>query len=42
MGRTGNMIFKDFLRQMCVPSENSADFGDGDGFNSNPEYVHST
>ena len=36
MGRTGNMIIKDFLRQMCVPLENSAYFGDGDGFNSNP------
>ena len=31
------MIIKDFLRQMCVPLENSAYFGDGDGFNSNPD-----
>ena len=36
MGRTGNMIIKDCLRQMCVPIENSAYFGDGGGFNSNP------
>ena len=33
MGRTGNMIIKDFLRQMCVPLENNAYFGDGDTFN---------
>ena len=41
MGRTGNMItgIKDFLRQMCVNLEKSAYFGDGDGFNSNPEFV---
>ena len=37
MGRTGNMIIKDFIRQMCVPLENSAYFGDGDGINSNPD-----
>ena len=39
MGCTGNMVMKDFLRQMCVPLENSAYFGDGDGFNSNPASV---
>ena len=37
MGHTGNMIMKDFIRQVCVPLENSVYFGDGDGFNSNPE-----
>ena len=36
MGCTGNIIIKDFLRQMCVALENSAYFGDGDSFNSNP------
>ena len=39
MGRTRNMIIKDFIsmiRQMCVPVENSAYFGDGDSVNSNP------
>ena len=30
MGRTKNMIIKDFQRQMCVPLENSAYFGDGE------------
>ena len=35
MGHTGNMIIKNFIRQMCVPLENSVYFGDGDGFNSN-------
>ena len=35
MGYTGNMIMKDFMRQMCVPFENSAYFGDGDGVCSN-------
>ena len=30
------MIIKDFIRQMCVPLENGAYFGDGDGFKSNP------
>ena len=39
MGRTGNMIIKDFLRQMRVPLENSPYFGDGDGFNSNPKFT---
>ena len=39
MGRIGNMIIKDFLRQMCVPLENSAYSSDGDGFNLNPEHV---
>ena len=36
MGRTGNMIIKDFVRQMCVPLENSVYF-DGDSFNSNAD-----
>ena len=36
MGHIGNMIIKDFIRQMCVPLENRVYFGDGDGFNSNP------
>ena len=35
MGHTGNVIIKDFIRQMCVPLENSVYFDDGDGFNSN-------
>ena len=39
MGCTGNIIIKDFLRQMCVPLENNAYFGDGDGFNTNPAQV---
>ena len=39
MGHTGNMIIKDFIRQMCVPLENNVYFGDGDGFNSNPEQM---
>ena len=39
MGRTGNMIIKDLLRQMCVPLENSAHFGDGGGFKSNPKFT---
>ena len=30
MGHTGNMIIKDFIRQMCVPLENSVYFGDWD------------
>ena len=30
MGHTGNMIIKDFIRQMCVLLENSLYFGDGD------------
>ena len=30
MGCTENMIIKDFVRQMCIPLENSAYFGDGD------------
>ena len=36
MGCTRNTVIKDFLKQMCVPLENSAYFGDGDSFNSNP------
>ena len=36
MGHTGNIITKDFIRQMSVPVENRAYFGDGDRFNSNP------
>ena len=36
MGHTGNMIVKD-LSQMCIPLENSVYFGDGHGFNSNPD-----
>ena len=36
MGHTGNVIIKDFMGQMCVPFENSAYFGDGACFNSNP------
>ena len=40
MGHTGNMIIKYFIRQMCVPLiGNSVYFGDGDGFNSNPEDI---
>ena len=34
---TGNMIIKDFIRQVCVPLKNSVYFGDGDGLNSNPD-----
>ena len=30
MGCTESMIIKDFVRQMCIPLENSAYFGDGD------------
>ena len=41
VGRTENMIIKDFIRQMYVPSENSAYFGDGDGVNSTPGEVSS-
>ena len=37
MGHTGNMIIKDFIRQICVTLENSVYFGDGDRFNSNPD-----
>ena len=37
MGHTGNMIIKDFIREMCVPIENSVYFGDGDGVNSNSD-----
>ena len=37
MGRTGNMIIKDFVREMCIPLENSAHFGDGDDVDSNPD-----
>ena len=37
MGHIGNIIIKKFQRQMCVPLENSAYFGDEDGFNSNPD-----
>ena len=36
MGHTGNMIIEDFMRQICVPLENNAYFGDGDGVDSNP------
>ena len=32
------MIIKDFIRQMCIPLENSAYFGDCDSVNSKPEY----
>ena len=40
MGHTGNMIIKYFIRQMCVPLiGNCVYFGDGDGFNSNPEDI---
>ena len=42
MGQTGNLVIKDFIRQMCVPLENSVYFDDGDGFNSNPEYATCT
>ena len=42
MGQTGNMVIKDFIRQMCVPLENSVYFDDGDGSNSNPEYATCT
>ena len=38
MGHTGNMIIKNFLRQMCLPLENRAYVGDGNGFNSKPAY----
>ena len=37
MGCAGNMIIEDFMRQICVPLENSAYFGDGDGIDSNPD-----
>ena len=37
MGHNGNLIIKDFIRQMCVPLENSVYFGDGDGVNSDPD-----
>ena len=37
MGHTGNMIIKDFIRQIYVPLENSVYFGDGEGLDSNPE-----
>ena len=40
MGHTGNMIIKDFVRQMCVPLENSVYSGDGDSFDSNPGSTH--
>ena len=40
MEHTGNMIIKDFIRQMWVPLENSAYFGDGDGINWNPDLIH--
>ena len=39
MGRTGNIIIEDFRRQICVPLENSAYFCDGDGVDSNPDWV---
>ena len=34
----GSMVFKDFLRQMCILLENRAYFGDGDGFNSRLDF----
>ena len=40
MGRTGNKIIKDCIRQICVPLENSAYFGDGDDVNSNPDCIY--
>ena len=40
MEHTGNTIIKDFIRQMWVPLENSAYFGDGDGINWNPDLIH--
>ena len=40
-GRTGNMIIKDLIRQMCVLLENSMYFDNADGINSNPEIYHS-
>ena len=39
MGRTGNMINKDFIWQMYVSLVTSAYFGDGDGVDSNPEFI---
>ena len=33
------LCVKDFISQMRVPLENSVYFGDGDSFNSNPEYI---
>ena len=36
MGRTGNMILQDFIRQMCILLENRVYFGDGDSVNMNP------
>ena len=33
---TGNMIIENGIRQMCVPVENIAYFGDGDTVSSNP------
>ena len=42
LGRTGNMIIEDFMRQICVPLENSAYFGNGDGFDSNPDMYRDT
>ena len=39
MGRTGNMIIEDFMRQICLPLGNSAYSGDGDGANSNPDTI---
>ena len=40
-GCTGNMIIKDFVREIHVPLENSAYFSDGDGVDSNPEFISS-
>ena len=33
------MIIEDFMMQICVPLENSAYFGTGDGVDSTPEYI---
>ena len=33
------MIIEDFMMQICVPLENSAYFGAGDGVDSTPEYI---
>ena len=42
MGWSGNMIIKDFIRQICVSLENNVYFGDWDGFKSNPDMIWCT
>ena len=37
MGHTGNMIIKNFTRQMCIPLETCSYFGDWAGVDTNPD-----